>query len=69
LLSQLFLPRFLDIYPLQSDYPFLCALSSAPYGFFPHGLSCTYDFDPSLFFLIFFCVSFLLLRFLTAYGG
>jgi hypothetical protein len=54
LLSQLFLPRFLDIYPLQSDYPFLCALPCAPYGSFPHGLSCTYPFDPSFFFSHFF---------------
>lgn len=69
LLSPLFLPRFLDIYPLQSDFPFLCALSFPLYASFPHGLSCTYDFDPLLLLssiLLFPCVSLLLLAFITA---
>lgn len=30
LLSPLFLPRFLDIYPLQSDFLFLCSLYHFP---------------------------------------
>lgn len=60
LLSPLFLPRFLGIYPLQSDFLFLCALSFPLYASFPHGLSCTYDFDPLLLlsiplFLAFHC--------------
>lgn len=61
LLSPLFLPRFLDIYPLQSNFPFLCSLSFPLCASFPRGLSCTYDFDPLfLLFLMFHCFCLLL---------
>lgn len=59
-------PDFSIYTPSNLTFLFLCSLSFPLYCSFPHGLSCTYDFDPLLLlssiplFLAFHCFCLLL---------